>query len=293
MNGFLKKILVATDGSQDAVLAARAAVNLSRAPGTELHVVHVWTCVPSHRFSSLVAAGLEREAQELLDAQVEKLGCAGGIVTQAHLREGRTADEIADLAMELEADLVTMGRRGLGPIRRLAVGSVSEGVVQLAPCPVLIVGGGEEMWPPTSVIVGDDSSEEAKRAGEVAASVGRVFAAQAVLLRVHDSRRPAGATRRAVEHQIDEEVRKAEEALEERAAELESILGRRPQVKVAMGDAADSLQRAAEQCGEAALVAVGSRGLGRVRRIALGSVSTDVLRTVNGPVLVCPSPDGA
>ena len=75
-------------------LAARAAIDLSRAPGSELHVVHVWTCIPSHRFSSHVAAGLEREAREILDTQVEKLGFAGGTVTRAHLREGRAADEV-------------------------------------------------------------------------------------------------------------------------------------------------------------------------------------------------------
>lgn len=49
MNAFRTKILAATGGSENATLAARAAVDLSRAPESELHVVHVWTCVPSHR----------------------------------------------------------------------------------------------------------------------------------------------------------------------------------------------------------------------------------------------------
>ncbi len=81
--------------------------------------------------------------------------------------------------------------------------------------------------------------------------------------------------------------------MEERAAELEGILGHRPQIKVATGNVAGSLQRVAERGGEAALVAVGVRGVGRVGRLALGSVSTDVLRTATGPILVCPSPGGA
>jgi nucleotide-binding universal stress UspA family protein len=82
MRAFPIRTLPATDDSEDAVLAARAGIDLSRAPGSELHVVQVWTCVPSPRFSSHVATRLEREAQELLDTQVEKLQCAGGTVRQ-------------------------------------------------------------------------------------------------------------------------------------------------------------------------------------------------------------------
>ncbi|HSK85129.1 MAG TPA: universal stress protein [Rubrobacter sp.] len=83
-----------------------------------------------------------------------------------------------------------------------------------------------------------------------------------------------------------------EEQLRERALELEGILGREPTVKAVAGDAATAIQREAEDGGDAKLVAVGSRGLGAVRRLALGSVSTDVLRAVDGPVLIAPPVPG-
>ncbi len=41
------RILLATDGSEDAALATRAAVELSKKGGSELHLVHVWRDVPS------------------------------------------------------------------------------------------------------------------------------------------------------------------------------------------------------------------------------------------------------
>ena len=47
MNRFPNKILLATDGSEDATLAARAAIELSNRTASELHVVHVWHDVPT------------------------------------------------------------------------------------------------------------------------------------------------------------------------------------------------------------------------------------------------------
>src|SRR3712207_9215315 len=80
-------------------------------------------------------------------------------VAGAHLRKGRPAEEIVALAEELDAGLVVLGSRGLGLVKRLVVGSVAEGVVSLAPCPVLVVRGGEAAWPPSRVVVGDRSEE--------------------------------------------------------------------------------------------------------------------------------------
>jgi nucleotide-binding universal stress UspA family protein len=64
---------------------------------------------------------------------------AGGTVAGTHLRMGQVDLEIVALAEELQADLIVMGSRGLGGVRRALMGSVSDSVVRHAHCPVLVV----------------------------------------------------------------------------------------------------------------------------------------------------------
>jgi nucleotide-binding universal stress UspA family protein len=82
--------------------------------------------------------------------------------------------------------------------------------------------------------------------------------------------------------------RQLEEALEQRASDLEEALGARPEVRAVAGYAVATIQRAAAESDGPALTAVGSRGLGAARRVVLGSVSTGLLRAVGGPVLIVP-----
>ncbi len=305
MNDWLKKVLVGTDGSEDATLATRAAIDLSNKTGAELHIVHVWRksqapplAPPGLAYPSLEGAGysdtLEKEAEELLEEQARLIQDAGGSLAQAHLREGRASEEIACLAEEFGVDLVMVGSRGLGTVKRLVTGSVSEGVVRLAPCPTLVMRGGEEAWPPTRVVIGDDSSEEARKAGVLAASIGALFGASALLVRAASAPLVRAYLLRKeyppVRDAYRDVAQMVKEALENRATALESVLGTRPRIQVLVGDAAAVIQEAAEEGGEPTLVAVGRHGSDVVRPLALGSVSTDVLRAVDGPVLITPSP---
>jgi nucleotide-binding universal stress UspA family protein len=140
MSIFPTKILLATDGSREAGLAAAAAADLANATDSELHVVHVGEFLPTILAQTEVEpAQLEREARELLDEQVRKVEEAGGTVKEAHLRLGRADEEIVDLAQSLGVGLIVMGSRGRGRIRRALMGSVSDSVVRHAPCPVTIV----------------------------------------------------------------------------------------------------------------------------------------------------------
>jgi nucleotide-binding universal stress UspA family protein len=83
-------------------------------------------------------------SRRVLETEVEKVREAGGTVAQIHLRTGKAAAEIVDLAEELGAGLVVVGSRGLGGIRRALMGSVSDSVVRHAHCPVLVVRREEE-----------------------------------------------------------------------------------------------------------------------------------------------------
>jgi nucleotide-binding universal stress UspA family protein len=286
-----EKVLLATDGSKDAALAARATVDVCEGTGAELHVVHVWYSVPTARLRPFMRAELKKLGNELLEEGVKRVEDSGGLVTGAHLLEGRAADERLDLAGQVQAGLVVMGSRGLGPVGRIALGSVSEAVIHHSDWPVLVLRGGEDAWPPERVIFGDDGSEAARAAGDLGASLCGHHGAQALMLRAYPRLPEVDAEGRGFDPRIvDDELRRAEKALLERSRELESRLGSLPKTRLVVGDAAASLLEAAEDAPERTLLAVGSRDLGVIGRIRLGSVSTKVVHAAKGPVLVHPPP---
>jgi nucleotide-binding universal stress UspA family protein len=144
---FAGKILLATDGSEEAELAARTAIDLAESTGSELHVVYVER-LPSFLdgpgtigYDHLLYARHEEEAREVLRKLVWRVQVAGGAVAGRHLRMGGVADNIVGLAEELGVGLIVMGSRGQGGIRRALMGSVSDSVVRHAHCPVMIVRG--------------------------------------------------------------------------------------------------------------------------------------------------------
>jgi nucleotide-binding universal stress UspA family protein len=280
--------LLATDGSEDAALATQAAVDIATRTGSELHIVHAWHSVPSTRFEAFIRSQLELQARELLEAQMQKSGTIGA---RAHLREGSATDEILDLAEELDADLIVMGSRGRGVMKRLVLGSVSEGVVHHAHNPVLVLRGGSETWPPGRVVIGDDGSEAARAAGSLAAGIGKLFGAGVFIVRAYPELPEMDLEGRTLNARtVDDELRREERKLEERAAQARADLGVHARVRIDVGNPAARLLEAAEEQNRAeqTLLAVGSRGLGPMGRARLGSVSTKVLRAAKGPVLVCP-----
>ena|SRR5215211_1649817 len=156
MSIFPTRILLASDGSSEAELATRTAVDLARMSESELHVIYVLNAIPSALLypETIDLEGVEmpdpelqedlqrrseQRGMELLDAEVERVRSAGGTVAEAHLTMGDPEREIIHLAEDLGAGLVVMGSRGHGGIRRALMGSVSDSVVRHAHCPVLVV----------------------------------------------------------------------------------------------------------------------------------------------------------
>jgi nucleotide-binding universal stress UspA family protein len=236
----------------------------------------------------------EREARRVLESQVDALEAAGDLSIEPHLLQGSPVDAILDLCEELRPGLLVMGSRGLGPVGRLLVGSVSEGVVHHARCPVLVLRGGDEAWPPKRVVAGDDGSEGARRAEELAAGIAALFGVEMVLARAHrNPPDPIGGWSGRDRRRFDEARSKELEYLNGRAEAIEGAIGRRPNARVVDADATLALLEVAEEGDEGStLIALGSRGLGMIGRARLGSVSTNVLRAARGPVLIHALPTG-
>src|SRR5215211_5824763 len=267
-----ERILLPTDGSKEAVRAAEAASDLAKRCGAELHAVHVWHDVRgfAHDF---VKRELRRQGQEILEEQVKKIRASGVEVTKAYLRRGRTSNEVIALSKEIDADLLVVGSRGLGTVRRILMGSQSEEIVHHAQIPVLVLTGADDFWPPARIVI------------------GKLYGAEGLLAYSHPDlpEVPPGEARSAVQNLTEMRERDVS-MLEERASELEEILGSRPETKISGGYPANVLLEASQEV-QPSLVAVGSRGLAGLIRTRLGSVSTKVVTAARGPVLVYPHVD--
>jgi nucleotide-binding universal stress UspA family protein len=148
MTIFPTRVLVATDSSSEAALAAQSAVELCEKTGSELHVVHVGEYLSTfYAYTEEEPAELRDNAQRLLDEEVERLRAEGGRIAEAHLRLGRPAEQIVTLSEELGVGIIVVGSRGLGALRRAVLGSVSESVVRHAHCPVFVVRTDERTSP--------------------------------------------------------------------------------------------------------------------------------------------------
>jgi nucleotide-binding universal stress UspA family protein len=146
MSIFPTRILLATDGSEGARLAADTAANLAASTGSELHVVCVVPGLPLYELPDYPASFEEvveaqrQMVQTVLDEEVERLEDSGATVAAARLETDERPDRaIVRLGEELSADLIVVGSRGLGGVRRALMGSVSDSVVHHAHCPVLVV----------------------------------------------------------------------------------------------------------------------------------------------------------
>jgi len=95
--------------------------------------------VPPWPAGTLATRGvLDANARHLAEATAHRLA-AQGLRTEACVREGTAGSEIIDTAHGWPADLIVVGSRGLGPIKRLLLGSVATYVVHHAHCSVLVV----------------------------------------------------------------------------------------------------------------------------------------------------------
>lgn len=146
---FPMRILLATDGSEEANLASSTAADLAKSTNSELHVVCVEHTpavfyelpgtILDPALQSRMEEGIEEATKTKLNEQVRKIREAGGEITGVHARVGDPDAEIVGLAGRLGAGLIVVGSRGLGPLRRALMGSVSDSVVRHAHCPVMVV----------------------------------------------------------------------------------------------------------------------------------------------------------
>ncbi len=137
-----KRILVAVDGSKNALRACEVAASVAKTFDSEVTVLYaiptlsIFTAplVDQYYAIQLEQANKEVEKAASLIEQV-------GVKTEREVLQARASivQTIIEFAVSTQSDLIVMGTRGLGGFTRMVIGSVSSGVVAHAHCPVLVV----------------------------------------------------------------------------------------------------------------------------------------------------------
>lgn len=134
----IKRILLATDGSDNALKATKWAADIAKTYGakvTVLHVVHIpaalagSTVLPGGATDVAVVTRLMEQAAEGVIAVTTPLLEDAGVDYTARIEYGHTAETIVNVATEEGVDLIVMGSRGLTDASALLLGSVSHKVL--------------------------------------------------------------------------------------------------------------------------------------------------------------------
>ena len=139
----MKRVLVAVDGSDPSLKAARMAADVALRFGSRLTLVHVVPklVLPPDVYG-LTIAEVEKEhrayADRLLEKAIETLQEPGLEISTAVLY-GSPAEAIAEEGAASDVGLIVVGSRGHGAVARMFLGSTSDRLVHISPKPVLVV----------------------------------------------------------------------------------------------------------------------------------------------------------
>ena len=144
------KILVPLDCSKYAETSLKVAIEIAKKFNSSLSLVHVVSSRKEYCRSGITGKlRVKCNLDEVTDKDIPKI-CnalldtskntviAQGVSVNTILKEGKVVEEILNTIKEGKFDLVVIGSRGQGMIKKIFLGSVSEGVSQEAICPVLL-----------------------------------------------------------------------------------------------------------------------------------------------------------
>ena len=137
-----RKILVPIDFSTHSSRALQTAVELAKAFGGTLHLLH---CYPINvgaisPYGLVIPESFDRDIREAATkqlAQWREKATAQKVEVSTEVTPLFPSEAIASTAERIGADLIVMGTRGLSGIKHVMLGSVAERTVRIAPCPVL------------------------------------------------------------------------------------------------------------------------------------------------------------
>ncbi|KAF0183170.1 MAG: hypothetical protein FD164_728 [Nitrospirae bacterium] len=138
----MKKILVATDGSQEAGKSLDRAIEAAKAGPAEIIVVSIaeeWCPIGLAEVDcDTISTLVMKEAEGIMKAALAKTAAAG-VAARGIIEKGSPAEAIIEVARQEKADEIIVASHGKHGVKKLAMGSVSARLVEWAPCPVTVV----------------------------------------------------------------------------------------------------------------------------------------------------------
>ena len=284
------RVLVASDGSASAKAAVTTVLGFPWPARTRVQGVTASLVPPNYR-QAVVLAALGRTAQAIAASARRTLSRRW---PEAEVTVVSTPPVAAVLreAARFDADVIVLGWRGHGAVRRFLVGSVSRGVVRDARCAVLVVRRRQREV--RRIVVGVDGSANAQRAVGLLNRLPAPRGGHVTLVSAIDHMevpshplppRAAAATLVAEVKRINaDRMAQAEKALASAEAALTGA-GWRVRTRVTVGAPLRELLAIVDSA-DADLLVVGARGVSGMRRLLLGSVAEGALNRCPVPVLV-------
>jgi nucleotide-binding universal stress UspA family protein len=139
-----KRVLIATDGSENAEKAASYGMYLAKAACAEVHVLYVISTqhAVTTRTVKSWSEGLEeylKDKGRVAIGNVEKMGEEAGVKVKSVFLKGIPDDKILEYARENNIDLIVVGTHGLTGIKKFLIGSIAEKVVRHSRVPVMVI----------------------------------------------------------------------------------------------------------------------------------------------------------
>lgn len=289
-------VLIPTDGSQQALVAARYGATIAERVGATVHVLSI---VDTGAYSEQLAdvdpdvraqeEHLEARAKEAVRAVDEQLSDEYDLPVTTTVDHGVPYEAINDFAAANDIDLVTMGTHGRSGVDRLLLGSVAERVIRTSEVPVLAVSrtaAEHDRIDLEAILIPTDGSAAAEAAAEHGLRLAKHHSASVDVLNVIRSGGDLPG--------VDDPTRQAAEDAVDRVAQMAEEIDIPVRTHVQTGRPTKSILRFIDTNG-IDLVAMGTGDRSRVTRHLLGSVAETVVRESESPVLTTreavPSPD--
>ena len=289
-----RTILVALDGSAASEHALPLAVSLARRAEATLRLVHVRPTVP------VPGEPPRTKEQDYLDLLAWKIRQTTHLPVFTAVLDGPVAETIAEHSRAVNANLIVMTTHGRGPISRMWIGSVTDGLIRRSPVAVLVLRPTAEEppppetpWAPKHILVPLDGSALAEAALPAAAEIARLTKADLTLFRIVEPitvLAPDGLIPQptVLDVTVLDELKTQARAYVDRAAEKLSKEGVSAIGRIAVDDRAAAAILEEEK--EHSLTAISTHARHGVARLLLGSVADKLVRGAIGPVLVARPP---